>query len=353
MPPDPEKTFQRCLSTRARRSREPANAFAAAHITSSDGRRPFTEAEEDAVLEVVRAKRVWPAFKGTASSIGIKGFRSYGYHEKLRYKLNDASNAGAAPPPPQQQQQPQQRRQARGQAAQPPAKRLELAEAPAQREVSYAQPPQPPAPPPGYSAQYSPPWAMWPPPYYLQQHVHGLLQTPALAPASSPFPADLFPADADAHALASDEQWLVSIVFPAMVRMAYAPSGAPPEPGVNEAWAALSRFEERHAGHAIVAVNPMAKAVETLLLAQNAASVDVLGEVAQNVHGAFRPLIPHTDFVSFAKHMLYCLRTARDRDVELACRVRVVTPNHGDGVLLRLVMAYDSTAGVLLISGAV
>ena len=330
--------------------------IAAAHITSSDGRRPFTEAEEEAVLEVVRAKRVWPAFKGTTSSIGIKGFRSYGYHEKLRYKLSEVSNGGGGAP--QQQQQQQQQRQARAQLAQPAAKRQELVEAAAQHDLNYVQQQQrqqQQPPPPGYSAQFSPPWSLWPPPYYMQQSVHGLLQPPTLAPAS-PFAADLLPADADASALVSDEQWLVYIIFPTMVRMAFAQSSAPPEPGVNEAWAALTRFEERHAGHAIVAVNPMASAVETLLLAQNAASIDVLGEVAQNVNGAFRRLIPHTDFVNFAKHMLYCLRTARDCDVEFACRVRVATPgspNQGDGVLLRLVMAYDSTVGVLLVSGAV
>ena len=43
----PEKIFQRILT---------------AYVTGSDGRKPFTLEEERAVLQVMREKRVWPAF---------------------------------------------------------------------------------------------------------------------------------------------------------------------------------------------------------------------------------------------------------------------------------------------------
>jgi len=59
-------------------------AHDAQHITGSDGRKPFSPEEEAAVLQVVREKRVWAAFAGTSSTIGSKGFRALGHHEKLR-----------------------------------------------------------------------------------------------------------------------------------------------------------------------------------------------------------------------------------------------------------------------------
>jgi hypothetical protein len=65
---DHEKGFQRALT---------------AHLTRSDGRRPFSPQEEAAVLQVVRQKKVWPAFQGTGFQIDRKGFRSTGFHERF------------------------------------------------------------------------------------------------------------------------------------------------------------------------------------------------------------------------------------------------------------------------------
>ena len=71
---EPEKNFQRSLT---------------AHLTGSDGRVPFTEQEEQAILRVVRSNKPWPAFQdcdpqSAISKLGTKGFRPLGYHEKLR-----------------------------------------------------------------------------------------------------------------------------------------------------------------------------------------------------------------------------------------------------------------------------
>jgi hypothetical protein len=63
-----EKGFQRSLT---------------AHLTRSDGRKSFDPDEEAAILLIVRQKRVWPAFQGTACQAGIKGFRALGFHERF------------------------------------------------------------------------------------------------------------------------------------------------------------------------------------------------------------------------------------------------------------------------------
>jgi len=53
-------------------------------VAAADGRRPFEPEEEAAVLLELRRKRVWPCFADKETSIGAKGYRGYGYHEKLR-----------------------------------------------------------------------------------------------------------------------------------------------------------------------------------------------------------------------------------------------------------------------------
>jgi len=74
------KTFQRALT---------------GHISASDGRLPFSPEEEAAILKVIRAKRIWPCFEGSNPplSIGAKGFRSKGFHER-----QGGSDGGGAKP---------------------------------------------------------------------------------------------------------------------------------------------------------------------------------------------------------------------------------------------------------------
>jgi hypothetical protein len=92
---DYEKSFQRALT---------------AHLTGSDGRKPFKPEEEEAVLLVVRQKRTWyvcactyapdagqrSAFASTRSTVGQQGFRALGYHERKRQtSMGDLDSARA------------------------------------------------------------------------------------------------------------------------------------------------------------------------------------------------------------------------------------------------------------------
>ena len=64
--------------------REPSRCFQrtlTAHITASYDRAPFEPDEEVAILNVLLVKKQWPAFLGTTSTIGAKGFRSTGFHQ--------------------------------------------------------------------------------------------------------------------------------------------------------------------------------------------------------------------------------------------------------------------------------
>ena len=78
IPNEPEKTFQRILTS---------------CVTGTDGRTPFTPAEEAAVLVQIRQQRVWPAFTDSPLTVGIKGFRSY--VASLRRALTSRARARA------------------------------------------------------------------------------------------------------------------------------------------------------------------------------------------------------------------------------------------------------------------
>jgi hypothetical protein len=101
---DYEKSFQRALT---------------AHLTGSDGRKPFNPEEEVAVLLVVRQKRTWcvcaggaeaeasasstdearqrPAFDPLKCTVGQQGFRALGYHERKRHAFSSDFAPSCAP----------------------------------------------------------------------------------------------------------------------------------------------------------------------------------------------------------------------------------------------------------------
>jgi len=60
-----KECYEYWLETRVGVTNEPERAFQrslTAHLTGSDGRQPFLPEEEEAILKVVRAKRVWFVF---------------------------------------------------------------------------------------------------------------------------------------------------------------------------------------------------------------------------------------------------------------------------------------------------
>jgi hypothetical protein len=67
VPENPQKAFQRALS---------------GHLTGIDGRVPFDEDEEKAILKIVRRKCRWECFQDSNIRFGESGFRSKGFHEK-------------------------------------------------------------------------------------------------------------------------------------------------------------------------------------------------------------------------------------------------------------------------------
>jgi len=74
------------LETRKNPALMPERAFRKAlscHITGSDGRTPFTQDEEVAILKVVRRKERWACFRNSDVTIGENGFRTKGFHEKV------------------------------------------------------------------------------------------------------------------------------------------------------------------------------------------------------------------------------------------------------------------------------
>jgi len=71
--------YEDWLSTRSRAMKKPEVSFQrilTSYVTGTDGRTPFTPAEEAAVLVQIRQKRVWPAFADSPLTIGCKGFQS-------------------------------------------------------------------------------------------------------------------------------------------------------------------------------------------------------------------------------------------------------------------------------------
>jgi len=82
-----KECFNAWVDSRKKDTRDIQKAFRkslSGHITSLDGRTPFTAEEEVAVLQIVRRKVQWPCFEGTNIICGRKGFRSQGFHERIR-----------------------------------------------------------------------------------------------------------------------------------------------------------------------------------------------------------------------------------------------------------------------------
>mmetsp|Transcript_19806 Transcript_19806/g.25314 ORF Transcript_19806/g.25314 Transcript_19806/m.25314 type:complete len:556 (-) Transcript_19806:449-2116(-) len=77
-PKSPEESFRRALIS---------------HLTGSDGRKPFPCEIEANILKLVRRKQIWDCFKGSKTcNIGMNGFKSVGWHEKLAIRATKTTD---------------------------------------------------------------------------------------------------------------------------------------------------------------------------------------------------------------------------------------------------------------------
>ena len=83
--------FVTWLRTRNCSPRNPAEAFRRAivwHYKAAWGRKPFPRDVEKELLKLLRKRAIWPCFQETKQRIGIGGFRSLGFWERLELKAN-------------------------------------------------------------------------------------------------------------------------------------------------------------------------------------------------------------------------------------------------------------------------
>lgn len=79
--------FLTWVATRKKPPLNPTESFRrvlTAHVCGISGRKPFPKPVEKSLLQVIRLKQIWPCFRNTGITIGIRGFRKKGYHESAK-----------------------------------------------------------------------------------------------------------------------------------------------------------------------------------------------------------------------------------------------------------------------------
>jgi len=313
---NPTRVFQRCVT---------------AHITASDGRQAFTLEEERAILRVIRQKAVWPAFQDTSVTIGHKGFRVLGFHERGYIAETESHSDNETLPP-----------------------------SASSSVVSDFQSP-----------------ALW------QHHLKGLVNADAFTGTISPqFQSMLMPANSSppiglslppsSHNMFILGQWppniiteeivpdvqvqncdsLLQIAFLQFVcgkniqTSLFETMGPLKPPTLFDAVNALSSFETQFNNFCGLALDLTAIGKDEFILAQTQASVRYIGPVARSQPNAsYRRLVPDSHLINLARHALYCTRFAPGQVVTFSCKV-ILLPGEA---LLKLMMCFLN--GVLVIGG--
>eukprot|EP00924_Labyrinthula_sp_SR-Ha-C_P009022 maker-scaffold_2-snap-gene-10.1-mRNA-1 protein AED:0.00 eAED:0.00 QI:96/1/1/1/1/1/3/137/193 len=85
--------FEKWVSTRRKVLKEPEKSFRkalVAHLRNRDGRLPFTEEEEEIILEELRKNKPWPCFSYCRDrsyiGVGTRVSQLPGFHESKRWK---------------------------------------------------------------------------------------------------------------------------------------------------------------------------------------------------------------------------------------------------------------------------
>lgn len=80
-----KECYDKWVATRRSKLKQPQESFRrvlTAHVCGLDGRRPFPVDVEKSLLKALRKREIWECFRDTGVSIGIRGFRNVGYHER-------------------------------------------------------------------------------------------------------------------------------------------------------------------------------------------------------------------------------------------------------------------------------
>jgi len=257
-------------------------------LTGSDGRQPFTPEEEAAILTVLRIKRVWPAFAGSGLSIGCKGFRSCGYHEKARTPVAKSVTK----------------------------KRKRPAE-PVAADVQQAREPSP------------------IPDYRMLDDILDMFATksPTTKPLSLP------PMGAEAAA-EHDLAFNVGLHSLLVANNLEPVTPVPDAPFLRErARQIATHLDGPNA--AVLVINANATGFGDLVAAQNARSVGLVGALVESEGGRYRPIVSHAQLLSLLRYASYCAANPRVAvtlpiDIALASGVtatfRVEAQAAGDGL---------------------
>ena len=296
-PGNPTKVFQRCLT---------------AHITASDGRQSFSPEEERAILRVIREKKVWPAFQGTNITIGGKGFRALGYHERGYIAETQSSSDNQTLPPSASSSvvngcpSPalwQPHLEVLGNAADPFITQTISPQFPTLM-THYILSPIGLSLPPSSSNMFT--FGQWPScviteeiiPDTQVQNCDSLLQSLFLQFVCG----------------GGDIQM---IGFHAM--------GPLKSPTLFDAISALSSLEAKFNNFCGLALDLTAIGRDDFVMAQNQASVGYIGPVARNQPNAsYRRLVPDSHLINLARHALYCTRFAPSQVVTFSCKVNLL-----------------------------
>jgi len=266
----------------ARAQKQLTTRVRASSLTGSDGRQPFTPEEEAAILAVLRVKRVWPAFAGTNVSIGCKGFRSSGFHEKARMPPSSISTAAKADGPPAKKRKRAKQTFARLDRESPPSSPSKaVASTPASVRPST----------PG-TADLG----------MLDDILELFSSPPVLRRALAPEPSV---PDAKVLEDESDAAFKVGLKS-LLVGNNLEPVAASPSPDTvrNAAKDAVAELDGPN--RAVLIVNANATGFDSLFVAQNARSVGLVGAIAGNVGGHYRPIVSHAQLLAVLRHARFC-----------------------------------------------
>jgi len=259
---------------------------------------------------VLRVKRVWPAFAGTNVSIGCKGFRSSGFHEKAQMPPSSTAAAKADGPAAKKRKRAKQTFARLGRESPPSSPSKAVASTPTSVRPSRPSTPG--------TADLG----------MLDDILELFSSPPALKRALAPEPCVPGTKALEDESDAAFKVGLKSLLAGSNLEPV-APSPSP-ETVRNAAKETVAELDGPD--RAVLVVNANATGFDSLLVAQNARSVGLVGAIADNVDGHYRPIVSHAQLLAVLRHLRYC---AANPGVPVSLPV-AVTLASGDSVTLNV-----------------